>query len=397
MNARSNTHRYRLFMNFDKLTKILRSQWDEASASWIESVFRTDLEFDWDKLLETARQARISPLLHLVLHNREWVPDPVRRSLRLDLMNVARQNLIALDRLAVVLQAFNDAEIPHILLKGTALVVTLYKNEGLRPMCDVDVLLHHEDVPRACEILRQLGYNDQNYNLEERPGVNLSYENELIFIPDDADSTPIEVHWGFFNALHYARTIQQDWLWETALPAQANTIPSLVLGPEASLLHLCGHLLLHHSGALNNSDLLWLHDIALLLVRCQADIKWDILLSHAVNWNLITPLQIILPKMVRDWKAPVPENVMRQLSGFKPTANEKRVVRWLTSTDKQHTGWNVWMNARALPTFPQRVKYIMTQLFPSVHYMRERYGMFHPLLLPFYYIYRLLRGISTGL
>ena len=70
----------------------------------------------------------------------------------------ARRNLLAFNALARVIEHLNAHGIPNILLKGVALALTLYKNEALRPMGDVDLLVRWDDVPRTVELLRELGY-----------------------------------------------------------------------------------------------------------------------------------------------------------------------------------------------------------------------------------------------
>jgi hypothetical protein len=46
-----------------------------------------------------------------------------------------------------------------------------------------------------------------------------------------------------------------------------------------------------------------------------------------------------------------------------------------------------------MPGWRQRVRFARTNLFPSAAYMRQRYQIKHPLLLPLYYPYRWLRGL----
>ena len=50
---------------------------------------------------------------------------------------------------------------------------------------------------------------------------------------------------------------------------------------------------------------------------------------------------------------------------------------------------------RFLSRWSERLGYAWTHLFPSAAYMRQRYDIPHPLLLPLYYPYRWFRGLRS--
>ena len=47
----------------------------------------------------------------------------------------------------------------------------------------------------------------------------------------------------------------------------------------------------------------------------------------------------------------------------------------------------------SMPDWRQRLHFARANVFPSADYMRQRYGVRHPLLLPIYYPWRWLRGL----
>src|SRR5215813_6306532 len=59
---------------------------------------------------------------------------------------------------AQVLQAFHDAGIETILLKGSALVPLYYRESALRPMQDADILVRVEQARPAMALLRKMGW-----------------------------------------------------------------------------------------------------------------------------------------------------------------------------------------------------------------------------------------------
>jgi hypothetical protein len=53
----------------------------------------------------------------------------------------------------------NDANISYVGLKGAVLMPYLYREGGLRPMRDMDILLRRKDLEPAADCLRQIGYD----------------------------------------------------------------------------------------------------------------------------------------------------------------------------------------------------------------------------------------------
>jgi hypothetical protein len=53
----------------------------------------------------------------------------------------------------------------------------------------------------------------------------------------------------------------------------------------------------------------------------------------------------------------------------------------------------LWADLRSMPNGSLRLRYALASLFPPPAYMRERYRIAHPWLLPLYYPYRWLVGL----
>ena len=74
---------------------------------------------------------------------------------------VSSANRTKFQKLQVVLARFHEQGIDCILLKGADLLPRLYGVLGLRPMVDVDLLVHDQDLPAIERILREFGYSTQ--------------------------------------------------------------------------------------------------------------------------------------------------------------------------------------------------------------------------------------------
>lgn len=96
-----------------------------------------------------------------------------------------KQQLVAVHRyenfeyeLGVICNTLEKAEIPYIPLKGSV-IRALYPEPWMRTSCDIDVLVHEEDIDRAVEALVRNGYtadekrNFHDISLRSTSGVHL--------------------------------------------------------------------------------------------------------------------------------------------------------------------------------------------------------------------------------
>src|SRR4051812_15962950 len=72
--------------------------------------------------------------------------------------NVSTHNLKISNHAAELFELLNKASIEFILLKGADILPRLYGIRGLRPMHDVDILIHKKDPPAIAKIINSLGY-----------------------------------------------------------------------------------------------------------------------------------------------------------------------------------------------------------------------------------------------
>ncbi|PYM83327.1 MAG: hypothetical protein DME09_11275 [Candidatus Rokuibacteriota bacterium] len=127
-----------------------------------------------------------------------------------DYVRVSSWNRVKFDRLTAVLSHMHDRGIDCILLKGADLIPRLYGVLGLRPLGDVDMLVHECALPSLDLVLRQLGY---------RPEIdgNPAYRD-----PDGILALDI------VTSLWYAH--DQRWIWRRAVSRDVAGVPIKGLG-----------------------------------------------------------------------------------------------------------------------------------------------------------------------
>src|SRR5205085_4579678 len=115
----------------------------------------------WERVLELADWHRLGPLLWGLLSQDPFkasVPPDTLAALRMSAMTTAASNMNLQLQLDRVLAALAKETIPVMLLKGAALIETVYPSVGLRPMEDLDLLVPRSLVQQAYEVVETLGY-----------------------------------------------------------------------------------------------------------------------------------------------------------------------------------------------------------------------------------------------
>lgn len=341
---------------------------------------------DWKAALAHLERERVTPLLHRITAGRDVFPAAIERAVAHSYRANSLRNLLRWHALSECLGQLAAARVPAIILKGAALAEVVYGNIGMRAMCDVDLLVHPHDVATVRGILEAQGYRLDR--VETHPGALTEHESELSFSRTGHVNASLDIHWSLFDSPYYQRRMAMEWFWETAEPARIAHTDTLMLGPAAQVIHLCGHLGLHHQA----EGLLWWHDIAEVLVVYRDRIDWDVLLARTRACNLVLPVRTVLTQLAAEWHAPVPDRVLAALHAHTVSADEERVVTDLSSAQRA-AGQRFLTDLRTMTGWRQRLRFAWTNLFPSAAYMRQRYAIAHPLLLPFYYPYRWFRGL----
>ncbi len=126
-----------------------------------------DLSLDFDRFKTVFKLAVKHDLGHLVYHVVEQagaLPTPADDSERAFMekaaasVEMAQYRYVKLEaELAHIIAVFEREEIPYIPLKGAVLRV-LYPEPWMRTSCDIDVLVHEEDLDRAADALVAEGF-----------------------------------------------------------------------------------------------------------------------------------------------------------------------------------------------------------------------------------------------
>jgi hypothetical protein len=102
--------------------------------------------------------------------------------------------LTLLGRLAELLQAFNQQQLPVLVFKGPILSELAYGENSLRQAGDVDILIEREHFDRAKELLESHGYQMLPPLTPAQQRAHLNFHCEIQFMRDNW-FTVVDLHW----------------------------------------------------------------------------------------------------------------------------------------------------------------------------------------------------------
>lgn len=341
---------------------------------------------DWGEVARQARKHALEPLLYAAvrkLPGGEAIPAEVVEGLRAAHERTARKNLAFCGELGSILETLEGEGIAALVLKGGALASTLYPSIGLRPMCDLDILIPADAVSRAGAALEARGYAAVAERAE-RAGESIDCERA--FVRAGGARLPVELHWHVINVVHYRRRTPVEWFWRHSVEMRFHGGRGLVLTPEAQLIHLASHLKLNHH------DRRWLreYDIALLMSRFGGQMRWDEVTDAARRFGLGLVVRAALERVESVWGVSAAGAIREELG--RQAGLGERIAYAMTSPCLR--GLQPLWNAVAAPGWARKVAFLWDYAFPSREYMRRRYGLSETGWAPFPYLRHLGQGLK---
>lgn len=327
---------------------------------------------DWKYFCSLANQHGVAALVYHNLSKLGFIgllPENEAASLRNALMQNIRRNTINMESLADTLKLMNKNDIKVVLLKGMALELSVYGNEGLRQMSDVDVLIEKKDCIRSWKILKDNGY-------ESLPVKSVFHK---LILADSGKHLPslikggfqFEIHHGLFGGRKNSLTgMVMDNSTEAGVNGQITYIPS----PQVFFLYLIRHLHLHEMK--NESQLRLYTDLVVLLEKYRDQIINTNLLSLAFEAGMSDILAWKLEPLRDLWGISFPGWLNEFINRNYTPASINKFIFFLKSpknnpvTDQS----SLYRNAVSeIPGLHRKLLYILGDLFPTISFMKKRY------------------------
>lgn len=265
-------------------------------------------------------------------------------------IQVSLVNKRLLDEYELVGLTFEQTGIDCILLKGADLLSRLYGVRGTRPLSDVDLLVHEQDLPTIHRLLLEAGFTQQIDG------------NPAYFSPQSGLSLDL------ISKLWYLDEEGLAALWKRARMRQLGQVTVKQLASDDLLLYLIAYSVVHR-GYLPHS---FFTDLQLLIQK--EPLHWPRLVAESIRHHLKIPFyhglrQLALSNPTID----IPSIVIQQLAPetMAEQALEFLFRRLVTTQPLPELGhFLLWI------TQPPgcRLVWLRHTLFPSSLFLGYRYG-----------------------
>ncbi len=311
------------------------------------------------ELLVCAREEGVIALAYEHLSDSPDAPVALRDTFATAARDAAVAALLREAECRRVLSALAVAQIPVLLMKGSALAWWLYPSAHLRECCDIDLLFaSRAQAMAAVQVLAQ-----QGYALHHQPD-DLSYE--LVCRRQSGSMCfDLDIHWRLVNAPLFAEMFDFQMLDAAAIPLPRLAPVARGLGPVHAFLHACIHRAVNLSLGMADS-LKWLFDLHLLGRRMTAS-EWSALQEQCGKHGLSGVCADGIVAAADLFGPAAPESVLRALqqAGSGEMLDATRLHDW-----KYMQGRNL----AALPLLRLRARWLWQRLFPPVAYLQMLYG-----------------------
>lgn len=362
-------------------------------------------ELDWNYIIGCSIKQGISPLFYWNLkkiNNGKDVPSEIMKNLeKIYYSNLAR-NMLLYDELSKILTAFKKAGIDTIVLKGAFLAEEIYKNIGLRPMSDIDLLIKEKDLQKAKKELTELKYSATSvHQTKLHEQFQTVLDNELSFINHNI-KIAIDLHWDI-QSPYIPYKVDINKFWNNARLIKITGVETLTFAPEDLLQHLCLHMDKHISISSSPAakPLRDYCDIAEVTKYYKDEINWDYFLQSSKGYGIEEPIFQGLFIAKKYFGAFVPKNVLSELKTVKSNICFEEIFKGLTKEDPskkyQCLETDRLANLKKVKGIWNKSRVIFGYVFPSKEFMVHCYSIKNEKQICRYYLTRSGKVIQLGI
>jgi len=359
---------------------------------------------NWDYIFDCSIKQGITPLFYWSLkklNNSKDVPPETMQGLEKRYYNNLARNMLFYNELNKVLKAFKKANIDVIVLKGAFLAEEIYKNIGLRPMSDIDLLVKEKDLQKVKVEMNKLMYfpkyvfptklHEQQFKLlnEELP-----YENKTKKIT-------LEIHWNIQSPKHLDGIKIEDF-WENAKSVKVAGVETLTFAPENLLQHLCLHVDKHIklSTAPPAKPLRDFCDIAEVTTYYKNKIDWNYLVQSSKDYEVTEPVFQGLFIAKNYFQGCIPDETIQKLGPSTRDINFEQMFKGIKSyshKNNQSSGIKYLRNLNEMNGIWNKSRIIIGDIFPSQEFMVYRYPVKNKKQVYAFYLVRSGTAFMWGL
>ena len=335
---------------------------------------------------------RLFPLVYRNLSG-ERENDPYDEKLKRLYQVTWYRNRLLFAKAVSVLRLLQQSRIPMMLLKGAPLILLYYKDYGVRPMDDIDVLVPAENAREATSLLLKSGLLPKDYpwhaGLDHEPFFQTRHSHNF----RHSEQFEIDLHWRVFPYGHREEEADGNF-WTSA---------QVIEFQKMNLVTMCSSDLLMHVCALNANwqtaiPLRWAADATRIIQGCGGTFDWERLLAQARRHQASLVLHRTLSYLKDGLRVCIPDEVLQGLKDNTVTRSEC-VLYWANTRfpGPIERLIFIWVGYFHSVSHPQGASTVLRSLHSFMKYLQFRWSAKHLWLVPLHAFIKTFKHIGVVL
>ncbi len=328
----------------------------DAFTAWRQGVDLDD-DFSWSVL-------RLLPAVHENLRAAGY-DDPLMGRLKGVYRRAWYESQQLFHQVLPVARGLKERGVDVMVLKGAALLLSYYRQHGLRPMADIDLWVPQAQLPVALAFLRESGWT---FGVAPDPDHVRFHHAVQCFGPDGGE---LDLHWHVF--WERSRNDFDANILSLSEPIDFLGTPLRQLDPTTLLLHVVTHGIRWN----RETPIRWIPDAMRVLRQRGADIDWDRLVAMAREARATYRTRLGLRYLVDEFEAPVPALALEALRATPTTLLERIDNTVVLHDDAEFEGSAVRQQWRTFTEFCRRTDASGPYSFAVsfTHFLRYRWHL----------------------
>ena len=285
---------------------------------------------------------------------------------------------------------FSEKDIRLIGLKGISLIQEVI-DPAERYIGDIDILVRDWDVPKAVELLRELGYSGSETYFNPKDPFSI-FLNSLTFTKSYDSTYYIHLHWHILNTTLplFMYNIDMEDIWSEAESRVIGDREFLFLSPAHRLVYFAFHAFNHSYRKKSLLD-----DILRLICFYGDRLDWDTVVETAFKWGANVPLYIGLALVQKIYGADTLQGVVGRLM---PLKGLKKADKIIDAIGKGSPGTHnmvlpVYLNMAG--GLRNEIKFLVLSVFPPYRVLWRVYSLRSKMPAAVYYFLRFFYGLKS--
>jgi hypothetical protein len=343
---------------------------------------------DWPYFSNLANEHGVAALVWYNLEKYQLhseIPEAAAYFLKCTLMRSLGRNTFNTESMGEVLRLLNAENIKIVILKGLALENSVYGNQGLRQMSDVDILINRDECIKARKILISNGYVSLPVKSFFHKQILAYYGKHLPSLIKNG--TSVEIHHELFGG---RKNLMTKMLYDSSYMVEIKGEKAWFPQPQIFFLYLVKHLWLHEMN--NESQLRLYTDLIVLIEKHNYEILNYNLLKCASDAGMSEILAWHLEPLRDIWGVSFPGWLNDFIDKWHNEDFIDRFFFFLRSPKNNPPGDKAGFYRHILadiPGFHRKFLFILGDLFPTVSFMKNRYKCKSTWKVLLYYPHRL--------